>query len=109
MVVSHSTGRVPASGQRRAPRRSRTAGGASVAHSLIASSEVSPVSTAQAASARQHVRQAMAPAARLARVGNLGQPGQQSGQFVLGGARLTAELAKDGRDRRKHDGRHGLP
>jgi hypothetical protein len=42
MDVSHGTGRVPLSGQRRAPRRSRTADGAWVAHSLIASSEVAP-------------------------------------------------------------------
>jgi transposase len=53
---SRTADRVPLSGQRRAPRRSRTAGGASAAHSLIASREVAPVSTAQAASASTHTR-----------------------------------------------------
>jgi hypothetical protein len=49
MVVSHGTGRVPLNEQRCVPRRSRTANGASAADTLIASSEVATVSTAQAA------------------------------------------------------------
>ncbi|MCW7945190.1 hypothetical protein AAW14_25095 [Streptomyces hygroscopicus] len=57
----------------------------------------------------RHVHQAMAHAVRLAGLGNLGQPGQKPRQFVLGGVRLIAELVKDGRDRRRYDGRHGLP
>ena len=40
---------------------------------------------------------------------NLGQPGQQPGQFILGGVRLITALLKDGRDRRRYDGGHGLP
>ena len=38
---------------------------------------------------------------------NLGQPGQQSGQFNLCGVRLITELVKDERDRRRYDGGHG--
>jgi hypothetical protein len=40
---------------------------------------------------------------------NLGQPGQQSEQFILGDARLITELVKDGRGRRRYDSGHGLP
>jgi hypothetical protein len=36
----------------------------------------------------------MAQAARLAGIGNLAQPAQQLGQFILGGARLITELVE---------------
>ncbi|MDH6624829.1 hypothetical protein M2271_002633 [Streptomyces sp. LBL] len=40
---------------------------------------------------------------------NVGQTGQQFGQFNHGSVRLITELVKDGRDRRRYDGGHGLP
>ncbi|OKI57782.1 hypothetical protein AMK15_24975 [Streptomyces sp. MJM1172] len=42
-------------------------------------------------------------------IGNLSQPGHQPGQFMSSSVRLIAELVKDGRDRRRRDGRHRLP